>query len=164
MATNEKSPPEDRPSTSDEYTSLGTTTLDRYGRHSQAYRHEASGKTATETDLYEATTTYGPQLIFFRRQDMMNCLTIWVFRPIRDWNVVVKEVVGLFFLPVSVLYAGYAFLMFRWDAWRAGPYECDDQWVDQWECIIVEASECIGTAGSILTTSTISDREWCVSV
>lgn len=103
-----------------DYTPLDETMLDRYGRRSRAWRHNHSGEMAPETAVSEATTTYRPQLNFFRRQDIMNCLTISVFGGIR--NRLIKEVVGLLFLPVMVAYAGYAYLMFRWDAWRSGPY------------------------------------------
>ena len=104
----------------EDYTPLGETILDRYGRRSRAWRHNTSGEMTTETALSEVTTTYKPQLNFFRRQDIMNCLTISVFGGIR--NSLIKEVVGLLFLPVMVVYAGYAYMLFRWDAWRAGPY------------------------------------------
>jgi hypothetical protein len=102
-----------------DYTPLGETMLDRYGRRSQAWRHNTSGEMTTETALCEATTTYKPQLNFFRRQDNMTCLTISIFGGIK--NTLIKEIVGLLFLPVMVTYAGYAYLMFRWDAWRTGP-------------------------------------------
>jgi hypothetical protein len=62
----------------EDYTPLGETILDRYGRRSRAWRHNTSGEMTTETALSEATTTYKPQLNFFRRQDIMNCLTISV--------------------------------------------------------------------------------------
>lgn len=68
----------------EDYTPLGETILDRYGRRSRAWRHNTSGEMTTETVLGEATTTYRPQLNFFRRQDNMNCSTISVFGGIRN--------------------------------------------------------------------------------
>lgn len=103
-----------------DYTPIYRTMLDRYGRRSRAWHHKTSSKMIAETAISEATTTYRPQIKFFRRQDNMNCLEISVFGGIR--NRLIKEIVGLLFLPVMVAYAGYAYLMFRWDAWRAGPY------------------------------------------
>ena len=104
----------------EDYAPLGETIPDRYGCRRRAWRHNISGKMTTETALSEATTTYKPQLNFFRRQDNMNCLTISVFRSIR--NRLIKEIVGLLLLPVMVICAGCAYLMFRWDAWRTGPF------------------------------------------
>lgn len=119
MASLEKAPHDLPPSPRDGYKPIGETMRDQYGCHSQAWRHEVTGEMTAETAFYEADTTYGPQLNFFRRYDKMNCLTIWVFGPVK--NTVVKEIMGVFFLPVMVSYAGWAWMMFRWDAWRAAP-------------------------------------------
>jgi hypothetical protein len=95
----------------EDYTPLGETILDRYGHRSRAWRHNTSGEMTTETALSEATTTYKSQLNFFRRQVNMNCLTISVFGGIR--HLLIKEIVGLLFLPITVACAGYAYLQFR---------------------------------------------------
>lgn len=63
----------------EDYAPLGETIPDRYGCRRRAWRHNISGKMTTETALSEATTTYKPQLNFFRRQDNMNCLPISIF-------------------------------------------------------------------------------------
>jgi len=120
-------PISDRPTRYDDYTGLPTTVLDRYGRHSQACRHNTTGEIIAMTELNEAATTYEPQRNFFHRWDQINCVTIWIFRPIYNWNMVVGEVVGVLFLPFMVAHVGYAYLMFMWDHWRAGSSGCDEQ-------------------------------------
>ena len=62
----------------EDYTPLGETILDRYGRRSRAWRHNTSGEMTTDTAIIGANATSHTQLTFFRRQDIMNCLTISV--------------------------------------------------------------------------------------
>lgn len=105
----------------DAYEPLETITKDRYGRRSRAWRHKASDRITSETELMEANTTYKPQLNFFRRQDKLTCFQISMFGGIQ--NAPLKTLSVLLCSPFMLTYLGYSLIMTVWDKWRAGPPE-----------------------------------------
>ena len=107
------------PSFWDNYVALDVVAKDPYGRRSRAWRHKASNKLTTETELNEATETYKPLLNFFRRQDKLTCFMISMFGGGRDG--LRSKFLGILLLPFIMTYLGYSMVLMAWDRWIMGP-------------------------------------------
>lgn len=105
----------------DAYVPLDTITKDLRGRRSRAWRHKASDKVLSETELMEANMTYKPALNFFRRQDKLRCFMISMCGRVRD--VRLKNLLMLLCSPFMMTYLGYSLAMLGWDKWSVGPPE-----------------------------------------
>ena len=113
------------PSPWDDYDPDKTIGKDQYGRYSRLWRHKATGKIHTTTELDEATIDYLPQLNFARRQDKLACVVFVLLGRFK--SAFATDLVGIPFFPLMVLYLAYAVMMMRVDMWRFGPYEPDEQ-------------------------------------